>query len=281
MNTARIEVEHVSFAYPVAGQPDHLALNDVSLRILPGELVAIAGRNGSGKSTLARHLNGLLKPDSGTVTVDGVDTRNESVGRMAARIGYVFQNPDHQLFLPTVRKEIEWGPSRLGLTGTALDNRVDDALERFALVEVAERHPASLGRGLRRLTALAAVMAMDPGALVLDEPTGGLDLRLTTALMAMLQSLAAEGHSVILITHEMRLVAEYAERLIVLSHGRIVADGQPGDLFEDHELMKSASLAAPVAARIAQGLEPYGVPRGITTSDGVVAAVADLLARER
>lgn len=279
MSAPRIEVAHVSFAYAVAGQPDHLALDDVTLRIDPGELVAIAGRNGSGKSTLARHLNGLLKPKSGTVTVDGVNTRDESVGRLAARIGYVFQNPDHQLFLPTVRKEVEWGPSRLGLTGSALEERVDVTLKRFALTEVAERHPASLGRGLRRLTALAAVMAMDPGALVLDEPTGGLDLRLTTSLMTMLQSLAAEGRSVILITHEMRLVAEYAERLVVLGRGRIVADGLPSDLFADRELMAAASLATPEASHIAQELVPYGVPRGITTSDGVVVAVADLLAR--
>ncbi|MCO5175480.1 MAG: energy-coupling factor ABC transporter ATP-binding protein [Thermomicrobiales bacterium] len=281
MSDARIKVEHVSFAYSVAGQPDHLALNDVSLRIDPGKLVAIAGRNGSGKSTLARHLNGLLKPDAGSVTVDGTDTRTESVGRLAARIGYVFQNPDHQLFLPSVRKEVEWGPSRLGLTGAALNDRVDDTLTRFGLADVAGRHPASLGRGLRRLTALAAVMAMDPGAIVLDEPTGGLDLRLTTALMTMLQSLTAEGRSVILITHEMRLVAEYAQRLVVLSQGRIVADGPPSSLFADQDLMTAASLAAPEAARIAQSLEPYGVPRGVTTSDGVVAAVADLLARER
>ena len=281
MSDPLIRVENVSYAYDVPGAPPRQALIDVSLDLLANQLVAIVGQNGSGKSTLARHLNGLLKPVTGRVLVDGVDTRAEPVGRLAARIGYVFQNPDHQLFLPSVRAEVAWGPRQLGMEGAQLTTRVDETLARFGLGPIADRHPASLGRGLRRLTALAAVMAMDPRGLVLDEPTGGLDHRLTGELMAMLRALTAEGRLIILITHEMPLVAEYADRVVVLRQGQVIGDDTPAALFDQPELLAPTSLAPPEAARLAQALQPLGMPAGIATPEGFVAACADLLAGRR
>lgn len=280
MNESLILVDNVSYAYDTPGAAARLAIQDVTLRFPVGQLVALIGQNGSGKSTLARHLNGLLKPDSGRVTVDGIDTRTEPVGRFAARIGYVFQNPDHQLFLPTVRAEVEWGPRQLGLTGADLTNRANQTLARFRLDEVAGRHPASLGRGMRRLTALAAVMAMEPRALVLDEPTGGLDHRLTAELMTMLRALVSEGRTVILITHEMPLVAAHADRVVVLRQGRVIADTSSAAVFDQPELLASTSLDPPEAARLAQALRPLGMPDGVTTPESFVAAYAALLARQ-
>lgn len=281
MTDPLISVERISYAYEVAGAASRPALIDVSLALEPGQLVAIVGQNGSGKSTLARHLNGLLKPQAGRVVVDGVDTRAEPVGRLAAHVGYVFQNPDHQLFLPTVRQEVEWGPRQLGLAGEVLTARIDETLARFRLDEIADRHPASLGRGLRRLTALAAVMAMNPRALVLDEPTGGLDHRLTDELMAMLRALVGEGRVVVLITHEMPLVAAHADRMIVLREGRIIGDDTPAALFDQINLLATTSLDPPEAAQLAQSLQPLGIPSGVATPEAFVAACVPLLGRRR
>lgn len=266
MSESLVRVEAASFAYPGdAGEAPRIVLRDVSFAIEPGELVALIGQNGSGKTTLAKHLNGLLKPSSGRVLVGGTDTRTAPVGELARQVGYVFQNPDHQLFLPSVRAEIGWGPQQLGLAGDHLDERVRATLDRFGLTVWAEHHPAMLGRGLRRLTALAAVFAMGPQVLVLDEPTGGLDRRLTSALMTILHGLTDEGHTVVLITHEMTLVAEHASRVVALRGGVVVAEESPATLFDRADLLAEARIEAPAVARLAHGLRPHGMPGGIAT----------------
>jgi energy-coupling factor transport system ATP-binding protein len=272
-----VRVESVSFAYPGdAGEPPRTVLHDVSLAIQPGEFIALIGQNGSGKTTLARHLNGLLKPSSGRVLVGGVDSRSAPVGELARQVGYVFQNPDHQLFLPSVEAEISWGPRQLGLGGAELDERVRSTLERFGLAVWAGHHPAMLGRGLRRLTALAAVAAMGPHVLVLDEPTGGLDRRLKGALMAILRRLTADGYAVVLITHEMALVAEHAGRVIVLHAGRIVADDVPTSLFDQLGLLAEAGIEPTAVARLAHDLRDEGMPAGIATAARFSDAYAEL-----
>jgi energy-coupling factor transporter ATP-binding protein EcfA2 len=275
-----VRVEEVSFAYPGgAGEVPRPVLRDVSLEILPGELIALIGQNGSGKTTLARHLNGLLRPLRGRVLVGERDTREVPVGRLARDIGYVFQNPDHQLFLPSVRREVTYGPQQLGLSGDALHARVTGTLERFGLTDLAEHHPAMLGRGLRRLTALAAVHAMGPRLLVLDEPTGGLDGRQTARLLDILRALVAEGQSVVLITHEMPLVADHASRVIALNHGLVVADDRPAAFFDHADLLARATLQAPEPVLLAGELRAAGVPLapGIAT----VAALCDAWVRLR
>lgn len=259
-----VRLEDVSFRYE-GGETGHWALRGVSLQIHPGDLLALVGRNGSGKTTLAKHLNGLLRPSTGRVVVGETDTRDAPVGVLARQVGYVFQNPDHQLFLSTVREEVAYGPRRLGLTGDALDARVRETLERFDLVSVADRHPAMLGRGLRRLTALAAVAALGPRVLVLDEPTGGLDRRLTRRLMELLASLTAPqggSHAVVLITHEMALVAEHATRVVILDAGKVVADVPPAAAFDPAhvDIITRAGIAPPAVARIAACLADQGMP---------------------
>lgn len=260
MTEVLIRVEQVSFAYGAVGAGASTVLRDVSLDIRAGELVALVGQNGSGKTTLAKHLNGLLKPGSGRVLVGDSDTREVTVGQLARQVGYVFQNPDHQLFLPSVGREVAYGPQQIGLESAECESRVSEALARFGLTALAEAHPAMLGRGLRRLTALAAVYAMGPRVLVLDEPTGGLDRRRTAELMGMLRGLVADDRAVVLVTHEMELVAGYADRVVALRDGRVVTDTRPEVLFDDRDLLAAAQLHAPPAALLAGELRERGVP---------------------
>ena len=279
MTETLIRVENISFSYGATDQRPVQALRDVSLTIGAGEFLALIGRNGSGKTTLAKHLNGLLKPQSGRVLVGDIDTTTVPVGELARHVGYVFQNPDHQLFLPTVRQEIAYGPGRLGFGEDEIAQRVDETLDRFGLAGVAERHPAVLGRGLRRLTALAAIDAMRPKVLVLDEPTGGLDRRFAGRLMDLLTGLAAGGDAIVLITHDMRLVAEYARRVILIRDGQVAADTTPADMFDQPELLASSGVQSPQVARLAERLRPHGMPAGICTVDGFVDAYRERTGR--
>ena len=267
---ALIEVDHVSFSYEDAPP----ALSDVSLTIAPGEFVALTGANGSGKTTLAKHFNGLLRPSSGAVRVDGSDTASRSISELAHTVGYVFQNPDHQIFLPTVAEEVGFGPRNLGVRGAELEEQVEAALALFELSELRERHPTLLGRGVRRRVALAASYAMRPRLLVLDEPTGGLDRRATDQLMTVLHDLVAEGRSVVLITHDMRLVGEHAERMIVLNGGVLRADGSTAEIMACHELLHAAGIRPPAVARLAADLRDAGLPAALTVDDFVENVVA-------
>src|SRR6185437_15027200 len=210
--SALIEIEHVSFSY----EDSPPALRDISLTIAPGEFVALTGANGSGKTTLAKHFNGLLRPSAGRICVAGADATKQSISDLARTVGYVFQNPDHQIFLPSVAEEVAFGPRNLGVRGAELEERVEEALALFDLSCQRQRHPTLLGRGVRRRVALAATLAMRPRLLVLDEPTGGLDQRATERLMTVLHRLVDEGRSVVLITHDMRLVGAHASRMVVL-----------------------------------------------------------------
>ncbi len=249
-----VVVDGVSFSYDRQDGPIQTALDDVSLTIRRGELIGLVGQNGSGKSTLARHLNGLLLPDAGRVLVGDVDTRETEPGRLAGTVGYVFQNPDHALFLPTVREEIAYGLQFQALDESEAAARASTALAAFGLTQVADKHPASFGRGTRRLIVLAAAYAMAPALLVLDEPTGGLDYRLTSRLVETLRAYIAAGNSVVLISHDMQLVANTCDRVLALSDGRLIADGPPGRLFRDRDMLASTGLNVPDVARIAQAL---------------------------
>jgi energy-coupling factor transport system ATP-binding protein len=249
---SQITIEHLSFAY----EPGHPALEDVSLALHAGEFVALLGRNGSGKTTLARHLNGLLKPGSGVVRVAGQDTRNSRVAALARRVGYVFQNPDHQIFAPTVRAEIAFGPRVQGAPAAEVDRRVADELDRFGLADSGDLPPAALGYSQRRIVALAAVLATEPDILILDEPTDGLDARSQAELMAAVTRFNAGGGTVVLITHDVRLAVAHAHRFVVLAAGRLIFDGAPGVLFGQAELLAQAGLRPPLVWRLAKRLGP-------------------------
>ena len=264
----QLALEQVSFSY----LDGTAALRDVSLAVAAGEFVALLGANGSGKTTLAKHLNGLLKPTGGCVRVNGRDTRPLRVAELARTVGYVFQNPDHQIFAATVEEEIAFGLRLQGLSQAEVAERVDWALAAFALTPYRELPPALLGWGQRRQVAMAAVLATRPQVLVLDEPTGGLDARSRDALMAAVTTFNRSGGTVILITHNMRLVAEYASRAVVMSGGSVVFDAAPRALFERREILARAKLAAPAVVRLGQRLAPCGLKAGILSCAEFAAA---------
>jgi energy-coupling factor transporter ATP-binding protein EcfA2 len=218
-----VELADVSFDYPGGVR----ALEGVSLRVEPGEAVAIVGPNGSGKSTLVRHLNGLLRPGSGRVLLDGADIAGRHVARLAASVGLAFQNPDRQLFAGRVRTEVEFGPRNLGVRGAALDERVGEALDAVGLGGEVDTHPYDLGFSRRKLLGLASVLAMRTPILVLDEPTTGQDARGVDRVRAVVARAVAEGRTVIAVSHDMDFVRACFGRVVVMRDGRVVADGPP------------------------------------------------------
>ncbi len=263
-----ISVEKVSYAYG----DGTVALRDVSLNVSSGEFVALLGPNGSGKTTLAKHLNGLLRPVGGRVLVEGRDTRSARVADLARSVGYVFQNPDHQIFAPTVHSEVAFGLRIQGLPPPEVARRVAEAMDRFRLTAYADQPPASLGYGQRRQVALAAVIAVHPRVLILDEPTNGLDQRSRQELMEVVVHFHSLGHTIILITHDMSLVAEYATRALVLLGGRVLYDGAPSSLFSRPDLLAQAELAVPPVRRLADALGPGLFPAEVLTPAQFVLA---------
>ena len=264
----QLVLDSVSFSYP-DGTP---ALRDVSLIVRAGEFVALLGPNGSGKTTLAKHLNGLLKPARGRVLVDGRDTGPLRVAELARTVGYVFQSPDHQIFAPTVGEEIAFGLRLQGVPPSRVTQLVVEALSPFGLASQLDLPPALLGWGERRQVALAAVLATRPQVLILDEPTGGLDARSRQNLMTVVAAYNRQGRTIILITHDVRLAAEYAGRAVVMAGGRVAFDGTPRALFEQRDVLAQARLAVPSVVRLAQRLAPYGLAPGALTCADFVAA---------
>lgn len=268
MPDVALEVSDLWFWYDGEERP---VLRGAGLRVPRGQFVALVGANGSGKTTLVKHFNGLLRPRRGWVRVNEQDTAGQSVGELARQVGFLFQHPEQQIFSATVRREVVFGPNNLGLSPAQVDARVEAALIRFDLVTVADRPPAILSYGLRRRVTLASLAAMDPPVLVLDEPSVGLDAHGLHEMFAWLSELHAQGRTILLVTHDMTLAAEYANRVVVLHQGQILADGPPANLFGQTELLARASLAPPPVTALAQALQPYGLRGDI----GTVAAFCD------
>ena len=256
-------------------------LKGINLTIGQGEWVALIGQNGSGKTTLVKHFNGLLRPRQGQVWVAGRETTGRPIGELARQVGYVFQNPDHQIFAPTVREEIAFGLRNLGFAPAEVEVRVAEALAAFELTAFAEAPPAILGYGLRRRITVAAVWAMHPQIIVLDEPATGLDWRHTRSLMQHMAALHQRGHTIILITHNMKLVAEYARRVVVMHAGQIIANGPTQAVFQASEALTQSHLAAPPITRLARKLSPYGLPGDLLTVEAFVVAYRHLRAQRR
>jgi energy-coupling factor transport system ATP-binding protein len=234
-----VKIQDLHYDYPVSERP---ALCGVSVDIPRGEWLSVIGMNGSGKSTLVRHLNGLLRPTSGSVELMGQDTRQHQVGKLARHIAYLPQNPDQAIFCATVREEVAYGPRQLGLRGQTLTACVDETLDRFGLAEIAEYPPAALDYGLRRQIALASVMAMRTPILGLDEPIAGLDRGLGRRLLEILAQQHAKGKTVIAITHDLEQVATFAQRVIAMRDGRVAAQGKPQEILSDIELVRGVGL---------------------------------------
>ncbi|KYH40901.1 MAG: ABC transporter [Candidatus Bathyarchaeota archaeon B26-1] len=250
-----IEVEDVYYTYPNGVE----ALRGVSLRVREGEFVAIMGQNGAGKTTLVKHFNGLLKPTRGRVLIDGVETRGVSVARLARKVGFVFQNPDHQLFCETVEKEVAFALKNFGFDEETTRKRVDWALNILDLTEYRDVSPFMLSGGERKRVALASVLAWDPEVLILDEPTIGQDYRQKERLMNFIMQLNAQGKTVIIVTHDVEFVAECKPRVILMAEGKILADGDPHKVLTDLNLLERASLTPPEASQILEGLKDVGL----------------------
>ena len=260
-----IEVRNLTHAYGKDGPLKTVALHDVSFSIKEGEFVGIVGHTGSGKSTLVQHLNGLLKPTSGQVLVDGEDLNGEKVDRRALRqrIGLVFQYPEYQLFEETVAKDIAFGPKNQGLSSEEIDLRVRRAMENVHLdyQKYADKSPFELSGGQMRRVAIAGVLAMEPSILILDEPTAGLDPRGRDRILTMLEALRDQSRiTILMVSHSMEDMARLASRLLVFSEGSLVADGTPRELFAQPELMASVGLGVPEAARLCTALREKGYP---------------------
>ncbi len=236
------------------------ALNGIDLAVPEGAFLGIVGQNGSGKTTLAKHFNGLLRPTRGRVWILGRDTAGLAVGELARSVGYVFQNPDHMIFGYTTKDEIAFGPHNLGLAPAEVRARTAEALALWHLEPYADLPPATLGFGLRRLVSVAAVYAMRPQVLVLDEPTAGLDARSAHALMALLTDLRVHGHTIVLITHDMQLVAEYCSAMLVMHAGRALTYGPTRQVMVQADALARAQVAPPQVTLLAQRLGDLGLP---------------------
>lgn len=245
----QILVENLSHVYP----DGTWAVNGASMRVTEGEYLAIVGQNGSGKTTLVKHFNGLLKPTSGIIRILGIDVPSDRVRELARHVGYVFQNPDHQLFCNTVLDELMFGPRHLGVDAKQAEEEARRIMAAMGLSMWEHEHPFFLGKGQRRRLAVGSVLTINPEILIVDEPTTGQDWRGSKEMMALFDQLNKEkGKTVIVITHNMRLVAEHCKRVIIISGGRILYDGPVREAFSKEEILKEAFLSAPQITRFAR-----------------------------
>ena len=234
-----IEFEKVSASY----DGELPILRDVSFRIPDGDFVAFVGTNGAGKSTTMRLVNGLLKPSSGQVLVDGVPTTQLRTSQLAAKVGFLFQNPDRQICCSTVREELLFGFRAQGRVDAEAEAKVDAMIERFGFDGDAE--PFLLNRGTRQLLALASIIVMEPPVVVLDEPTTGLDFRECAKVMDVIAELNARGTTVVMVCHDMEVVADYAKRVIAMTAGQVVADGETFAVLRDRDVLARTHLLPP------------------------------------
>ncbi|AGL02928.1 energy-coupling factor ABC transporter ATP-binding protein [Desulfoscipio gibsoniae] len=256
-----LEIKGLSYRYE-GGQR---ALRDIDLNIYPGEIVALVGQNGAGKTTLAKHIIGILKPPPDQVIVCGNDVAATPVSKMAKQVGFVFQNPDHQIFHQTVNQEVAFGLRNLGLPEDEMKQRVTTALKEVGLELLAGQYPLSLSRGQRQRLALACVLAMKPEVIVLDEPTTGQDQWEKIQIMNLVADLNKRGHTVIFITHDMSLVARYAKRVVVLCQGEIILDNSTQDALAKPEQLAKSFLKPPQITLLSNRLNETLNRPGATT----------------
>lgn len=259
-----IELREVSHVYGAGTPFAHEALSNINLKIDDGEIVGIIGHTGSGKSTLVQHFNGLLKPTSGQVLIDGVDITQPGVNLRDVRrkVGLVFQYPEHQLFEETVAADVAFGPKNLGLDSETVEERVRAALMMVDLdyEKLKDRSPFELSGGQKRRVALAGVLAMQPKVLVLDEPSAGLDPRSRDELLQLIVKLHAEyGMTVIFVTHNMSEAAKLASRLIVMHQGKIAMDGTPREIFQRGPELEAIGLGVPEITTLMHRLAAVGI----------------------
>jgi len=254
-----IEVENLCFAYPNGKD----VLHNVYLKVQDGEFIAVMGENGAGKTTLIRHFNGLLRPSTGRVLVDGIDTKKSSVASLARIVGLVFQNPDHQLFCETVKDEVAFSLKNFGYPEEIVERRVRGILETLDLTSYMDSSPFMLSGGERKRVALASVLVWNPKHIVLDEPTIGQDYQQKDRLRNFILQLNTQGKTVIVVTHDVEFIAECKPRVVVLSRGKIVGDGPAVDILTDESIVNKASLVRPQISKLMSSLSDAGLPANV------------------
>ncbi|MEO6942001.1 MAG: ABC transporter ATP-binding protein [Terrimesophilobacter sp.] len=260
-----IDVRDARYIYPTGHV---VALGGVDLQVEHGEILGIIGQNGSGKTTLTKLFNGLLKPTSGKVIVNGVDTSAHTVQQMAAHVGYVFQNPNHQLFARSVQAELEFGPRNIGVPEDEIAERVADAVEFFGLTGVVGEHPYRVSFPIRKLVGIASIVTMHPAILIFDEPSTGQDHHTTKIINDLMRKLREQGTTVVCVSHDMPLLADVVERVVVMKDTMIIADASPREVFADKALMARTNLQAPQSTEISlQTVVPLGGPIALTPQE--------------
>jgi len=272
-----IRVDDVYYTYPTGTE----ALRGVTIEIHDREFVALIGENGAGKSTLVKHFNGLFKPTKGEVYVDEVNTRKASVAELSRNVGLVFQNPDHQLFCETVEEEIAFGPRNFGFKEDVIAEKVEQTLEFLDLAKYRKTSPFMLSGGERKRVALAAVLAWDPKVVVLDEPTIGQDYAQKERLHQYVIQLNAKGRTVVMVTHDVEFVADCAPRVMVMSRGKIVADGPAKEILTNNEILLKASVIPPQIVQILSEMSDLDLRRDIIDLYDAKEIIGDLIKRRR
>jgi len=258
-----IEVKNLWHAYP----DGFVALKGINLKVCPGEFVAIMGRNASGKTTLVKHFNGLLKPTKGDVILGDINTKEATVAELSRKVGYVFQNPNDHLFCDTVEEELAFTLNNLGVKSEEAKPLINRTLERFGLMQYRYQYPRFLSGGEKQRVALASILVAQPQVIILDEPTRGMEYRLKAELMKFLDQYRREGRAVILVTQDVEIAAEFSDRVVLLSEGKIVVDGPR------REVLSRALLFSPQINRLAQALKSYGVSGDILTAEEMIEAL--------
>ncbi len=283
---AIIKTEHLTHLYSHGTPFEKTAIDDINLEIEEGELVGVIGHTGSGKSTLIQHLNGLLKPDSGKIYIDGTDIweSKETLQKTRFKVGLVFQYPEYQLFEETVYKDIAFGPTNLGFSGEEVDRAVRKAAECVGIPEsMFEKSPFEISGGQKRRVAIAGVIAMNPRVLILDEPTAGLDPKGRDTILSLIsQYHKSENNTVLLVSHSMEDIAKYSTKILVMNQSKVYSYGDVDTVFSQAEELESIGLSTPQITRVFHELarRGYPVPRGVYSVEQAKSVLLTLLRKE-
>jgi len=265
-----IETKSISYIYPDGTK----ALEDVDFKAKKGKIVALLGPNGAGKSTLFLQFNGILQPSSGNVVIDGesLSYQKKNLLKVRQKVGIVFQNPDDQLFAPTVMEDVAFGPMNIGLSTDEVERRVKEALNKVGMEGFENKAPHHLSGGQKKRVAIAGILAMKPEIMVLDEPTSGLDPRGASQILRLLYQLNKEGMTIVISTHDVDLVPLYAYNVYIISEGKIIKEGSPQEVFEDVKTIRKANLRLPRIAHLMEILEkedqlPFDKPYPLTIGE--------------